>query len=50
MSFIDIFFLGVMTGFILLGAWKGFFREVLGLLGVLLGIFMAIIGFGSSVN
>lgn len=46
MSFIDFFFLVVMTGFILLGVWKGFFREVLGLLGVLLGIFMAIIGFG----
>jgi membrane protein required for colicin V production len=46
MSFIDIFFLIVMTGFILLGVWKGFFREVLGLLGVLLGIFIAIAGFG----
>ena len=35
-----------MAGFILFGVWKGFFREVLGLLGILLGILLAIIGFG----
>jgi membrane protein required for colicin V production len=46
MSFIDIFFLAVMTGFILFGIWRGFFREVLGLLGIILGILLAIVGFG----
>jgi membrane protein required for colicin V production len=46
MSFIDILFLAVMAGFILFGIWRGFFREVLGLLGVLLGILLAIVGFG----
>jgi membrane protein required for colicin V production len=46
MSFIDLILISILAGFVLAGIWKGFFREVLGLLGVLLGIFLAIVGFG----
>jgi len=46
MSFIDIIIISILAGFVLVGIWKGFFREVLGLVGVLLGIFLAIVGFG----
>lgn len=45
MSVIDIIILVVWGIFILLGIKKGFFRETLGLLGVVLGIFLAVIGF-----
>lgn len=46
MSTIDIIFLTILGFFATLGVWKGFFREILGLLGVVSGIFLAIIGFG----
>ncbi|MBN2365019.1 MAG: CvpA family protein, partial [Calditrichaeota bacterium] len=36
--------LGIFTVW---GIWKGFFREVLGFVGILAGIFVAIIGFGT---
>lgn len=46
MGTVDILF-GVILGiFILIGLWKGFFREVLGFAGIIGGIFLAIIGFG----
>lgn len=45
MSAIDIIILVIWGIFILLGVKKGFFRETLGLLGVVLGIFLAVIGF-----
>ena len=46
MSAIDIIILTVLSVFTFIGIWKGFFREVFGLLGVVLGAFFAIIGFG----
>jgi membrane protein required for colicin V production len=46
MSLIDLILIFILAGFVLVGVWKGFFREVLGLVGVLLGIFLAIVGFG----
>lgn len=45
MSIIDIIIIVVWGIFILMGIRKGFFRETLGLLGVVFGIFLAVIGF-----
>jgi len=46
MSAFDIIFVTILGIFAAVGVWKGFFREVLGLLGVVFGAFLAIIGFG----
>ena len=46
MSSIDVVFLVIIGIFTGLGIWKGFFREVLGLAGIVLGIVFGIIFFG----
>jgi membrane protein required for colicin V production len=46
MSAFDLIFLSVLSVFTVLGIWKGFFREILGFVGVILGAFLAILGFG----
>ncbi len=46
MNSVDIIFGVLLAFFIIIGLWRGFFREVLGLLGIIGGIFLAIIGFG----
>lgn len=46
MNSLDIILGILLTVFIFIGIWKGFFREVLGLLGVIGGVFLAIVGFG----
>ncbi len=46
MSAFDLIFFIVLGVFALLGVWKGFFREVFGLLGIVAGVFLAIVGFG----
>ncbi len=46
MSSVDILFGVVLGVFILVGIWKGFFREILGLAGILGGVFLGIVGFG----
>jgi len=46
MSAFDIIFITILGIFTILGVWKGFFREILGLVGVVFGAFLAIIGFG----
>ncbi len=45
MNVFDLVFISVLAVFIIIGIWKGFFREILGLAGVLAGVFLAIIGF-----
>jgi membrane protein required for colicin V production len=45
MSAFDLIFLVILSIFVLIGIWKGFFREVLGLVGIVAGVFFAIIGF-----
>ena len=46
MHSIDIIFLTILGFFAFLGIWKGFFREILGFIGVVGGIFLGIVGFG----
>ncbi|MCK4892455.1 MAG: CvpA family protein [Calditrichia bacterium] len=46
MSAFDIIFIAILGFFTVLGIWKGFFREILGFVGVVLGAFLAILGFG----
>ena len=46
MSAVDIIFIAILGFFTVLGIWKGFFREILGFVGVVLGAFLAILGFG----
>ncbi len=46
MSAFDIVFIAILGFFTVLGIWKGFFREILGFVGVVLGAFLAILGFG----
>jgi len=46
MNSLDIVFSVLLLVFILMGIWKGFFREILGFLGVIGGVFLGIIGFG----
>lgn len=46
MSSIDIIFAAFLGFFVILGVFKGFFREILGFAGILGGIFFSIIGFG----
>ncbi len=46
MSTFDLIFLLILGIFAVIGIGKGFFREVLGLVGVIAGVFFAIIGFG----
>jgi len=46
MSAFDIIFLAILGFFTMLGIWKGFFREILGFVGIVLGAFLAILGFG----
>jgi membrane protein required for colicin V production len=46
MSSVDLIFGTLLAIFILLGIWRGFFREVFGFVGVIGGIFLGIIGFG----
>ncbi|GAB4375069.1 MAG: hypothetical protein Kow0042_20160 [Calditrichia bacterium] len=46
MSSIDIVFLIFILVFGLIGIWKGFFREVLGLVGVVAGVFVGIVASG----
>ena len=45
MSSLDIIFGVILSVFILVGIWKGFFREVLGFIGIIGGLFLALIGF-----
>ncbi len=46
MHSIDIIFLTILGFFAFLGIWRGFFREVLGFVGVVGGIFLGIVRFG----
>ncbi|HFE63157.1 MAG TPA: CvpA family protein [Caldithrix sp.] len=46
MSSIDIIFIAFLAFFAFIGLWKGFFREVLGLAGVVGGVFFGIVFFG----
>ncbi len=48
MSSMDIIFAVLLGVFIIIGIWKGFFREVLGFTGIVGGIFVGIIGFGPA--
>ena len=45
MNSLDIIFGLILSIFILAGIWKGFFREVLGFIGIIGGLFLALIGF-----
>ena len=45
MNSLDIIFGLILSIFILVGIWKGFFREVLGFIGIIGGLFLALIGF-----
>ncbi len=48
MSSIDIVFLVFLAFFVILGIWKGFFREIFGFLGVVCGIYFGIILFSPA--
>lgn len=46
MTFIDIFFAGLLLYGLIKGLWKGLFAELAGLLSLLLGLFVAVKFFG----
>lgn len=46
MNALDIIFSILLSIFILIGVWKGFFKQIFALIGIAAGIFFAIIGFG----
>lgn len=46
MNALDIIFGTVLSIFVLVGIWKGFFRQILGLIGIVAGVFFGIVGFG----
>jgi len=46
MSAFDIIFFMIIGFFTIVGVWKGFFREILGFVGVVFGALLAILGFG----
>ena len=46
MNSLDVVFAVLLLVFVFIGIWKGFFREILGFLGVVGGVFLGIIGFG----
>lgn len=48
MNSADLIFVIIIGFFFILGLWKGFFREVLGLVGVIGGIILGILGFGPA--
>ena len=50
MNSADLIFLVILGFFFILGLWKGFFREILGLVGVVGGIFLGIVGFAPLSN
>lgn len=46
MNALDVIFSILLSIFILIGVWKGFFKQIFALIGIAAGIFFAIIGFG----
>ncbi len=46
MNALDVIFSILLSIFILVGVWKGFFKQIFALIGIAAGIFFAIIGFG----
>jgi membrane protein required for colicin V production len=46
MNALDIIFSILLSIFILIGVWKGFFKQIFALIGIAAGILFAVIGFG----